>query len=103
MNPRTTRTGDPDGITIDRKIPLWGVLGVVGGLIVQGVLVWNGQSIQAAEMRHQSEQIQDLVTQVKAMTAQLAAKDGIDIEQNLRIGELNRRVTAIETARGTKP
>ena len=94
-----TRVTDPDAVTIDRKIPLWGVLSVVGGLLVQAVLVWNGQALQASEIRHQSEQIQDLTQQVKAMAALLAAKDGIDIKQDLRIDELGRRVTALE---GTK-
>ncbi len=94
-----TRETDPDAVTIDRKIPLWGVLSVVGGLLVQAVLVWNGQALQAAEIRHQSDQIQDLTQQVKAMAALMAAKDGIDIKQDLRIDELGRRVTALEGAK----
>ena len=92
----TPRADDPEGVTIDRKIPLWGVLSVVGGLLVQAVLVWNGQALQAAEIRHQSDQIQDLTQQVKAMAALMAAKDGIDIKQDLRIDEIGRRVTALE-------
>ncbi len=95
----STRSTDPDAVTIDRKIPLWGVLCVVGGLLVQAVLVWNGQALQAAEIRHQSDQIQDLTQQVKAMAALMAAKDGIDIKQDLRIDELGRRVTALEGAK----
>lgn len=94
-----TRITDHEAVTIDRKIPLWGVLSVVGGLLVQAVLVWNGQALQAAEIRHQSDQIQDLTQQVKAMAAVMAAKDGIDIKQDLRIDELGRRVTSLEGAK----
>jgi hypothetical protein len=97
------RSSDPEGITIDRKIPLWGVVCMAGALVGQAVLMWNGQNMQAQEMRHQSEQIQELVQQVKAMAAQMATKDGVDIEQNLRIGELNRRMTLLEGAKADKP
>lgn len=97
------RSTDPEGITIDRKIPLWGVMVMASALVGQAILMWNGQNMQAQEMRHQSEQIQDLAQQVKAMAAQLATKDGIDIEQNLRISELNRRMSIIEGAKGGKP
>lgn len=95
---RTTphRANDPEGITIDRKIPLWGVVCMAGALVGQAVLMWNGQNMQAQEMRHQSEQITELATQVKAMATQLATKDGTDIEQNLRIGELSRRLVILE-------
>lgn len=99
----TTRTSDPDAVTIDRKIPLWGVLSVVGGLLIQAVLVWNGQNLQASEIRHQSEQIQDLAQQVKGMSAQLSAKDGIDIKQDVRIDSVERRVTVLEEAKGRRP
>jgi hypothetical protein len=97
------RAGDPEGITIDRKIPLWGVACMGAALVGQAILMWNGQNMQAQEMRHQSEQIQDLAQQVKAMASQLATKDGTDIGQNLRIDELNRRVVILETAKVGKP
>jgi hypothetical protein len=96
VSPQQTRLEDPDGIVIDRKIPLWGILSVVGTLLVQAILMWNSSNIQAAEMRHQSEQIQDLVVQVKAMTTQMATKDGVDIGQDIRIGELGHRVDSLE-------
>lgn len=95
----TTRSTDPEHITIDRKIPLWGVLGVAGAFLGQAILMWNGQNMQAQEMRHQSEQITELATQVKGMAAQMATKDGVDIEQNLKINEISRRVLLLEGAK----
>lgn len=99
----THRATDNEGVTIDRKIPLWGVLCMAGALIGQAILMWNGQNMQAQEMRHQSEQIRDLAEQVKAMATQLATKDGTDIGQNLRIDELSRRVVILESAKAEKP
>ncbi len=104
MTPRNPphRSTDPEGITIDRKIPLWGVLCMAGALIGQAVLMWNGQNMQAQEMRHQSEQIQELAQQVKAMAAQMATKDGTDIRQDLNITDLFRRVGTLESSRPGK-
>jgi len=87
------------GITIDRKIPLWGILGVCATIIGQAALVWSGQREQAVEMRHQAEQIKALALEVKGLGAQMATKDGKDIEQDLRINELSRRVLVIEGER----
>lgn len=97
------RASDNEGVTIDRKIPLWGVLCMAGALVGQAILMWNGQNMQAQEMRHQSEQIKDLADQVKAMATQLATKDGTDIGQNLRLDELSRRVIVLESAKAGKP
>lgn len=97
-----SRATDPDGVTIDRKIPLWGVLCVVGALLGQGALVWNGQSLQAAEIHHQSDQIHKLSDQVEAMARQMQAKDAVDIKQDFRIDELERRVLAVEDRKGVR-
>lgn len=99
MNAPQTRSTDPEGIVIDRKIPLWGIVMMAVAIAGQAIVMWNGQNVQAQEMRHQSEQIQDLAQQVKAMTTQLATKDGTDLGQNLRIDELGRRVQALESAK----
>lgn len=99
----THRATDDQGLKINREIPLWGLLTMAIALIGQAILMWNGQNMQAQEMRHQSEQIQDLAQQVKAMATQLATKDGTDIGQNLRLDELSRRVGFLETAKANKP
>lgn len=85
------------GITIDRKIPLWGILSLLAAIAAQGGIVWSGQREQAVEMRHQSEQIKGLAIQVERLGAQLATKDSKDIEQDLRLNELSRRVLTLET------
>lgn len=85
-------------IQIDRKIPLWGVFGVIGAFVVQGALVWSAQQTQAVEMRYQSNQIADLAAQIKAMAEQMATKNGKDIEQDLRLNEMSRRLIILEGA-----
>jgi len=102
MNAQHIRADDPEAVTIDRKIPLWGIFSVIGAFCIQAVVVWNGQQLQASELRHQSEQIQELTTQVKAMASQLGAKDAIDVKQDFRIDELERRVLTIEQVKGIR-
>lgn len=91
-----SRRSDDSAITIERKIPLWGLIGLAGALLGQGVLTWSGQREQAIEMRHQSEQIKELTIEVKALTLQVSAKDGKDVEQDLRLNEISRRLIAVE-------
>ena len=89
--------GVASSITIDRKIPLWGILTVCGAILGQGALLWKGQELQAAQLTVQAERIKELTLEVKAMSASLASKDGKDITQDLQIESLSRRVTALET------
>jgi hypothetical protein len=97
-----TRATDPDGITIDRKIPLWGLLTAAAMVFGQGVLLWKGQDLQAAELRHQSEQIHEMASQIKTMAELLGKKDAIDVKQDLRIDELERRLLTMEQLRGAR-
>lgn len=91
------RQEDDDAIHIDRKIPLWGILSVAGAILGQAALVWSGQREQAIEMRHQAEKIQELTVEVKALAAQLSNKDAKDMDQDIRLGDIQRRLLAIET------
>lgn len=88
--------GAAGSITIDRKIPLWGIITVCGAILGQGVLLWKGQELQAAQLAVQAERIKDLTVEVKALGAALATKEGKDITQDLQIESLSRRVTALE-------
>ena len=95
-----TRATDADGVTVDRKIPLWSVLTSAAFLFGQGLMLWNGQSLQAAELHQQSELLHEVVTQLKAVSAQLNAKDAVDVKQDLRIDELERRMLTMEQLKG---
>lgn len=90
--------GETGSITIDRKIPLWGIITVCLAIFGQGAMVWSGQREQAIEFRHQARKIEELTTEVKALSIALASKDGKDVAQDLQIEALGRRVTVLEAA-----
>lgn len=96
------RADDPAGIKIDRTLPLWGILTCVGSFVIQAVLMWNAQTLQAAEIHHQSEQIQELAKQVSRLSEKFEAKEGVDRDQDLRIGEISRRVSVLEAGKGSR-
>lgn len=105
----TTRASDPEGVTIDRKLPLWGLLTAAGGLLAAAALVWDSQNLQAVEIRHLAEQtkqqadtMRGLTEQIRAMADQLGKKDAIDVKQDLRIDELERRVLVVEERKGMR-
>jgi hypothetical protein len=96
------RSGDNEGIRIDRTIPLWGILGLSGAIVGQAALVWSGQREQAIEMRHQAQKIQELTVEVKSLSAQLSGKDAKDLEQDARLSDMGRRIDAIDRTQGVR-
>lgn len=90
-----TRTSDHT-VTVDRKIPLWGILCVCGGLIGQGVLLWAGSREQAIESRYMAARIADLTLEVKALGTQIVDKNSKDLSQDGELKDLSRRVEALE-------
>ena len=86
-------------VTIDRKIPLWGMLGVAGAIVVQAILLWNGQQLQAQRLDEYGQKIVALTVEVKELNAQLSVKASKDNEQDLRLNEYSRRLLLLEGER----
>lgn len=96
---RDTDFSSLGAVNIDRKIPLWGILVVVGSVATQGVLVWNGQQLQAQKMDAMALQFRELATDLKDLNTQLSAKSSTDGEQTSRLNDLSRRLIIIESQR----
>lgn len=90
---------DAGRITIDRKIPLWGLLLMSGSIVGQAVLLWNGQQLQAQRLEDYGLKILALTAEVKELNAQLGLKASKDNEQDLRLNEYSRRLLLIEGER----
>jgi hypothetical protein len=90
-----TRATDPEGITIDRKIPLWGILTAGAAFLVQAAVMWNGQSLQ-------TQQISDLTKKVDRMIDKQETKDGTDLKQDMQISAILQRLILIEGSKGDK-
>ena len=90
------RSNDEAGVSIDRKVPLPWLVGIVTALIFNAGIVWNGLStlaITVGEIKNQ---------QIASMTADNAyrsAKDVKDAQQDLRQDDFVRRLTTIEDQR----
>lgn len=89
----------PPRVTIDRKIPLWGVLGVCCAIAGQAILLWNGQQLQAQRLDDYGAKIVALTLELKELNSQLSAKASKDNEQDLRLNEYSRRLLLIEGER----
>lgn len=100
MPPSETKPGDLTGvdsrsgaIRIDRVIPLHWVLGLIGAIALQAVLLWQGQQAQA-------KAIGDMASQVTTLATKVEAKNLKDIEHDLRLDEHARRINALENRKG---
>lgn len=91
------RAGDPAVVRIDRTIPLWGIILLVGSICGQAILLWQGQRDQAAELKATGLKLEALASVVKAMDDQSRLKDTKDVVRDERIADHERRITRIET------
>lgn len=94
----TTKPGDlighdSDGrVRIDRVLPLPWLLGIVGGIALQGVALYYGQQQQA-------ESVREIKSELKAMATWQASVLVKDADQAADIRDLRRRVEALEARR----
>lgn len=86
------RAGDPPVITLDRKIPLWGILTLVGALVAQGVLLWASSREQALKIEYLAMQVSQLTVELKSMSTQISSKSEKDLIQDGDIKDLQRQV-----------
>lgn len=93
------RANDAASISVDRKIPLWGILCLMGAFVGQGVLLWAGSREQAIESRYMAAKISDLTVEVKSLATQIGDKSTKDLSQDSEIKDAMRRIEALERGR----
>lgn len=96
----TTPTREDQRIRIVREIPLWGVItGLSGFLIMAGGVAYNqvtGQQRLLELMTAQGVAIQELSVKVAQLSGQINGKDLKDVEHDVRLNDISRRVSENE-------
>ncbi len=96
-------------VQIDRKIPLWGILGVVGTIAIHGTTLWFSNQTLA-------QKVVDLAAEVRALTAanhqaaidrnavlfKIESLNSIADGSTKRMDDLSRRISDLEQARRSK-
>lgn len=90
------RAGDPPIATLDRKIPLWGILGLIGALLAQGVLLWSASREYAIRLEFLGQTVSASTNEIKSLATQIATKTEQDIVQNADIKDVQRRLAELE-------
>lgn len=83
------RADDAGPIKVTRDIPLPWLVTVVGGIVVQAVLTWQGQQDQA-------KLIQNLTAEVREMRASLNQGGLKAVEHEMKLADHERRLQAQE-------
>jgi len=92
-----TRQDDPTNIVhIDRKIPLWGILGVLAMIAGQAVLMYITQREQGIALQQMVVQGSGLTNEVKGLRQDMTERSLKDVERDLRTNDLERRVRVLE-------
>jgi len=93
----TTPTREENRIRIVREIPLWGVItGLIAFLMMLGAAAYNqfsGQQRLLELMTAQGAAIQELTIKVAQLSIQINGKDLKDVEHDVRLNDLSRRIT----------
>lgn len=81
---------DSGRLRIDRVIPLPWVMGVIGAGVVNAAAMYYGQ-------QQLIEKVGEMRTEVRGVTAAIAAGTNRDIEHSLRLQTLEQRVNQMES------
>lgn len=96
-------TREENRIRIVREIPLWGVItGLIAVLMMAGAAAYNqvsGQQRLLELMTAQGTAIQELTIKVTQLSIQINGKDLKDVEHDVRLNDLSRRITDTEIAK----
>lgn len=99
------RGGDPDGTRPTRVVPWSAVIGLLSALCVMfagafaafWVSTVEQNGITRTEIRHLTQNVQEMKDEQRQTNATLSAKSAKDSEQDARILDLDRRVTRMES------
>jgi hypothetical protein len=90
----------PDGflprVRVTKEIPLWGILGVIGGLALQAGAVYVGQQKQAEEQARQGARMSEIATDVRSISADIQQQNIKAVELRYALAGLEQRVRLLE-------
>lgn len=84
-------------VHIDRKIPLWGVLGVMAMIAGQAIMLYITQREQGTSLAQLVTQNIELAAQVKELRGEISQRNLKDVERDLRMSDFERRIRNLET------
>lgn len=94
-----TRAEDAPGlIKITREIPLPWLIGGVLAIVGQAVLMWAGQRDQAQAIAQLSTQMAEQTKQINALAEKVGVGNLKDLEHDLKLNDLGRRMSEAEAA-----
>lgn len=99
-----TRAEDDPNVTasIDRKIPLWGVLCALAIVAGQAIAVYYGQQQQTRDISQIKSDVSDTRTDVRSALAEINKLTITNVEVKFRLTDLERRLVAVEAQQQQK-
>ena len=96
-SPVNHRSSDNNPIKVDRTIPLWGILTVLGMGALQAVMMWNAQSRQADAIEALIGQVATANASINRLTVEIGSKNIKDVEHDMALKDLERRLNNVES------
>lgn len=83
-------------VHIDRKIPLWGVLGGLAVVTVQALAMYITQREQGTLLQQTVKQSSELGVQIEELRKELGQRNLKDVERDIRLNDQERRIRVLE-------
>jgi hypothetical protein len=101
METRREDAGVRNVVHIDRKIPLWGILGVIGVIALQAVLMYVAQREQGIAIQQLISNNSTLTVEVKEMRRENQQSELKNMERDMLVRDFDRRLRAMESSKST--
>lgn len=92
------RTEDKNPLHITREIPLPWLIGCALAICAQAILMWAGQREQASSLVALSVQVSEQTKQINTLVERVSSSVVKDVEHDLLIRDLSRRMSELEGA-----
>lgn len=93
--PMHTRASDDldTGIKVNRVVPLWGIILIVGAGMVNIVQSWNAQQTQASSIIKLEASVTALTVKLDGILTSQNSANLADAQHDLKIGYINDQIT----------
>lgn len=91
------------GGTIKREVPIWSLITMIGFVAAQALGMYVEQREQRSALSSVASTQADINRQLTELAKELGNKNLKDIEHDLKIDDLRRRVTLLEDVRSDGP
>ena len=93
------RDSDGNPFKITRGVPVWGILGVIGGIAFQAVVMYGQVANLTEKQADQQKSISALAIDIRAIVNDLTTQKIENVKRDMAIEDMRARLVKVEAPR----